>query len=308
MEWSERMNAAIDYIEGNLAGEIDINKAAEKAACSSFHFQRMFMVIVGFTPAEYARRRRLTLAARELLSSNAKVIDIALKYGYDSPDSFTRAFRQLHGVTPQAAREPGVTLIAFPRISFSIVLKGGSDMDYRIIEKTAFDVIGKARKFTTEGGENLIKIPQFWDEFIHDENGENVLMELTQGKPGPATGALELGICVGEGVKEGWWESPTLSVGYEGFIYAIGAEKPDKPVPKGFEVFHIPAAYWAIFESFGAMPKAIQDVTVKIFQEWFPSTGYEHDTKPELEVYLRGDPNSKDYRCQVWIPIVKKKK
>ncbi len=308
MEWSERMNAAIDYIEENLAGEIDFNEAAKKASCSLFHFQRMFMVIIGVTPSEYVRRRRLTLAARELSSGNAKVIDIAMKYGYDSPDSFTRAFRNVHGITPQAAREPGVTLVAFPRISFNIVLKGGNDMDYRIIDEPAFDVIGKARKITTANGENLVKIPQFWDEFIHDESGEKVLMELTQGKPGPVTGAIELGICVGEGVKEGWWESPTLSAGYEGFIYAIGAEKPDKPVPKGFEVFHIPAATWAIFDSIGPMPKAIQDVTVKIFQEWFPSTGYEHDAKPELEVYLPGDPNSNDYRCQVWIPIVKKKK
>jgi AraC family transcriptional regulator len=308
MEWSERMNAAIDYIEENLTGEIDFNKAAEKATCSLFHFQRMFMVIIGVTPGEYARRRRLTLAARELLSSNTKVINVALKYGYDSPDSFTRAFRNLHGVTPIAAREPGVTLTAFPRISFSIILKGGNDMDYRIIDKPAFDVIGKAEKFTTEGGENLIKIPQFWDEFVSDINGEKVLMEITQSKPGPVTGAIELGICVGEGVKEGWWESPTLSAGYEGFIYAIGVEKPDQPVPKGFEIFHIPAANWAIFDSMGPMPRAIQDVTVKIFKEWFPSTGYEHDAKPELEVYLPGDPSSENYRCQIWIPIVKRKK
>ncbi len=308
MEWSDRMNAAISYIEDNLEGDIDFNGAARKACCSLYHFQRMFMVIIGVTPAEYARRRRLTLAVRELLSRNAKVIDIALKYGYDSPDAFTRAFRNVHGVTPLAVRESGVKLTAFPRISFNIILKGGNDMDYRIIEKPAFDAVGKARKFTTVNGENLVKIPQFWDEFIHDTNGEEVLMELIQREQGPVTGAIELGICVGEGVKEGWWESPKLSAGYEGFIYAIGAEKPDKPVPKGFEVFHIPAATWAIFDSVGPMPKAIQDVTARIFQEWFPSTGYEHDTKPELEVYLPGDPNDQSYLCQIWIPIVKQQK
>jgi AraC family transcriptional regulator len=307
MEWSERMNAAIGYIEENLAGEIDFNEAAKRACCSLFHFQRMFFAIIGVTPAEYTRRRRLTVAARELTSTNNKVIDIALKYGYDSPDAFTRAFRNVHGITPQAARGPGVMLAAFPRVSFNIILKGGSDMDYKIMDKPPFDVVGKARKFTTVGGENFRKIPQFWDEFIRDENGEKTLVELTQGKPGPVTGAMELGICVGEGVEEGWYDSPELSAGYEGFIYAIGVEKPDKPVPQGFKLMHIPEATWAIFESVGPMPKAIQDVTVKIFQEWFPSTGYEHDTKPELEVYLPGDPNSPDYRCQVWMPIVKKK-
>jgi len=296
MEWSERMNAAIDYIEENLAAEIDFNEAAKRACCSTFHFQRIFFVVTGVTLAEYVRRRRLTQAARELTSGKIKVIDIAMKYGYDSPDAFTRAFRNLHGVTPQAARQPGVTLTAFPRVSFHIALKGGNDMDYRVIEKPAFDVIGKARKFTTVNGENLIKVPQFWDEFVHDENGDKVLMELTQGKPGPVTGAVELGICyISEDIKN-----------MEEFYYGICVEKPDKPVPAGFEVIHIPAATWAIFESIGPMPKAIQDVTVRIFQEWFPSTGYEHDAKPELEVYLPGDPDSPDYRCQVWMPIIKK--
>ena len=292
MDWSERMNAAIAYIEENLAGEIDFNEAANRAFCSTFHFQRMFFAVNGLTPAEYVRRRRLTLAATELSSGNTKVIDIALKYGYNSPDSFTRAFRNLHGVTPQAAREPGVTLTAFPRISFHIALKGGNDMDYKIIEKPAFDIIGQGRKFSTVNRENLRKIPLFWDEFIEEKHLES-LTKLAEGKLGPVTGAMSLGVCIGEG-------------GMEEFFYAIGIEKPDAAVPPQFEVIHIPAATWAIFESAGPMPKAIQDVTVQIFQEWFPSTGYEHDAKPELEVYLPGDPNSPDYRCQVWMPVVKK--
>jgi AraC family transcriptional regulator len=293
--WSERMNAAVDYIEENLAGEIDLNEAAKRACCSVFHFQRMFFAVNGITPAEYTRRRRLTLAATELSSGNVKVIDIAMKYGYNSPDSFTRAFRNLHGVTPQTAREPGVKLTAYPRVSFHIELKGGDDMDYRIVEKPAFDVVGKAKKFTTAGGENIQKIPQFWDEFIKAKH-HDVLMKLTGGKTGPVTGADSLGVCYFSGDEKDMQE----------FSYGIGVEKPDKPVPTGFDVIHIPEATWAIFESVGPMPKAIQDVTVKIFQEWFPSTGYEHDNKPELEVYLPGDPNKSDYRCQVWMPIVKK--
>ena len=294
MEWPERMNAAIEYIEDNLAGEIDLNEAAKVACCSTFHFQRIFFAVNGLTPVEYARRRRLTLAARELSSGNSKIIDIAMKYGYESPDAFTRAFRNLHGVTPLAAREPGVKLTAFPRVSFHIILKGGNDMDYRIIEKPAFDVVGKARKFTTVNGENFIKIPQFWDEFIQAKHYD-VLMKLTQGKTGPVTGADSLGVCIGVG-------------GMEEFTYGIGVEKPEKAVPAGFDIIHIPAATWAIFESIGPMPKAIQDVTKQIFEEWFPSTGYEHAAKPELEVYLPGDTSSPEYRCQVWIPIIKKKK
>lgn len=292
MEWSERMNAAIDYIEENLAGEIDFNEASKKACCSAFHFQRIFFAVNSLTPAEYARRRRLTLAARELTSSNARVIDIALKYGYESSDAFTRAFRNLHGVTPTAARQPGVTLTAFPRISFNIVLKGGNDMDYKILEKPAFDVIGKAREFTTVGGENFIKIPQFWGEFVSSKEYQE-LSNLSGGKPGPITGGEDLGVCIA---------GETMEV----FTYAIAVEKPEGVNTAGFDVIHIPAATWAVFESIGSMPKAIQDVTVQIFQEWFPSTGYEHDAKPELEVYLSGDPDSAGYRCQVWMPIMKK--
>jgi AraC family transcriptional regulator len=294
MDWSERMNAAIGYIEENLAGEIDFNEAAKKAACSLFHFQRMFFAIIGVTPAEYARRRRLTLAARELTSTNSKVIDIGLKYGYDSPDAFTRAFRNVHGVTPQAARAPGVKLAAFPRVSFNIELKGGNDMDYSIIDKPAFDVVGRGKKFTTADGTNFIKIPQFWQEFSASAEYQK-LAKLGGGKPGPVTGADMLSAIL-----------PNEKNTWDPIIYTICIEKTGKTAD--FDVYHIPAATWAVFESIGPMPGAIQNVTRKIFQEWFPSTGYEHDVKPELEVYLPGDPNSPNYHCQVWMPIVKKKK
>jgi len=293
MEWSERMNAAIDYIEENLTGEIDFSIAAEKAACSLFHFQRIFFAVNGMTPAEYARRRRLTRAARELTSSNTKVIDIALKYGYESPDAFTRAFRNVHGVTPQAAREPGVQLMAFPRISFHIILQGGNDMDYRIIEKPAFDIIGKGRRFSTINGENLIKIPLYWDEFIEAKHLES-LTNLAQGKTGAVTGANALGVCIDEGVAEE-------------FYYAIGIEKPDADMPVGYEIINIPGATWAIFEPMGSMPEAIQRLWTQIFQEWFPSTGYEYDNKPDLEVYFTEAVNGPPHRCQIWVPIIKKK-
>jgi len=294
MEWSERMNAAISYIEENLAGEIGFNEAAKRACCSLFHFQRMFFAIIGVTPAEYVRRRRLNLAARELTSTNAKVIDIATKYGYESPDAFTQAFRNLHGVTPQAACEPGVTLAAFPRVSFNIILSGGIDMDYRIIEKPAFDLVGRGRKFTTADGTNFVKVPQFWQEFSASAEYQK-LVKLGGGKPGPVTGAEMLSAIL-----------PNEKNTWDPIIYTICIEKTGKT--GDFDVYHIPAATWAIFESVGPMPKAIQDVTVKIFKEWFPSAGYEHDVKPELEVYLPGDTNSSDYRCQVWMPVVKKNK
>jgi AraC family transcriptional regulator len=292
MEWSERMNAAIAYIEGHLADEVDFTKAAEKAACSLFHFQRMFMVIIGVTPAEYTRRRRLTLAARELTSASDKIIDIALKYGYDSPDSFTRAFRNVHGVTPLAAREPGVTLAAFPRVSFKIELRGGNDMDYRIVEKPAFDIIGRSRKFNTANGENFIEIPRFWQEYM--KTGEyKTLMEMTGGKPGKVTGGVALGVCFDyEGAN------------FDKFSYGICIEKPAKKPLIKFEEIAVPAAAWAVFD---CTLDNLQEVTKRIYSEWFPSTGYEHAPAPELEIYLPEDPRMKVMQCQIWVPVVKKK-
>jgi len=289
MEWSERMNAAIDYIEENLADEIDFTKAAEKACCSTFHFQRVFYAINDITPVEYARRRRLTQAARELTSSTTKVIDIAIKYGYESPDAFSRAFRQLHGVTPTAAREPGVTLTAFPRISFHIELKGGNDMDYRILEKPAFPIAMTSRQFTTANGQNFIQIPKWWEDFLASPDSQK-MTALTGGEPGAITRGVMLGICYGE--------ADAIE-----FSYGIGVELAENTPSGDFERIEIPASTWAVFDCTLAN---LQNVTKRIFSEWFPSTGYEHDAVPELEVYLPEQPNE-EMQCELWMPVVKKK-
>jgi predicted transcriptional regulator YdeE len=133
----------------------------------------------------------------------------------------------------------------------------------------------------------------YWDKFYRDKRDES-LEKLTRGKPGPITGARYLAVHI-------------IEDGMESFSYAVGIEKPDSPVPAGYEVINIPAATWAVFESIGPLLKAIHDLEDKIFIEWFPSTGYEFDNKPQLEVFLPGDRKSKDYRCQVWMPVVKKK-
>jgi AraC family transcriptional regulator len=291
MEWSERMNAAIGYIEENLAGEIDFNEAAKKACCSVFHFQRMFFAIISMTPTEYARRRRLTLAARELTTGNPKVIDIAIKYGYDSPDAFTRAFRNVHGITPQAAREPGVTLAAFPRVSFHIKLEGENNMDYRIMDKPAFKVAGRIRRFTNVNKQNLVDIPEWWKVFSASQEWQKV-KEVSGNKAGDITGGQILGICIDIGLKEK-------------FSYAIAVELPKIKSPKPFETMDLPAATWAVFDT---TIDDIQKCWDRIYREWFPSTGYEHSGGPELEVYMPGDFEDLDMPCQIWVPIVKKKK
>ncbi|HEY95382.1 MAG TPA: AraC family transcriptional regulator [Dehalococcoidia bacterium] len=289
MDWTARMNAAIDYIEENLAGSIDYSKAAGKAFCSTFHFQRMFLAVCGITPAEYVRRRRLTLAVAELSDDSSRVIDIALKYGYESPDAFTRAFRNMHGVTPTAAREPGVKLTAYPRISFQIQLTGENDMDYRMIETPAFNIAMVSRKFTSIGGQNLKDIPAWWEEFSKSPDCA-ALVALSGEKTGPITGGTMLGVCYGE--------EKTSE-----FYYGIAVELPEDASAGKFEMMEIPTTSWAVFD---CLLSNFQETSAKVFRDWYTATGHEHTGGPDLEVYLdMGDVPDEEMRCQIWAPVKK---
>ncbi|RIW27657.1 AraC family transcriptional regulator [Bacillus salacetis] len=284
MEILLRMNECIGHIEDHLQNTIEVEELAQFTYSSKFHFQRMFSMLTGFTVAEYIRKRRLTLAAQELSNMDAKVIDVALRYGYETPESFSKAFKKAHGIPPSQVRGKGVSLKAFPRISFQIQLKGEKEMNYRIVEKESFKVTGIGKRISMSNGENHKEIPKLWDEV----NGRGLDREIVE-----AAGANDLlGICM------------EFDHASEKFTYFIGAE-----TVKGqgeFDVKEIPSATYAVFESIGAMPHAIQDVWQRIFSEWFPSTGYEHGGGPEFELYPPGDVNSEDYRCEVWIPIKKK--
>ncbi|MGD6958789.1 AraC family transcriptional regulator [Rossellomorea aquimaris] len=280
-----RMNDCIQYIEDNLDGAVEMEELSRLSLSSKFHFQRLFSLVTGYTVADYVRKRRLTLAAQELINQNAKVIDVAFKYGYETPESFSKAFRRAHGVSPSQVREAGTSLKAFPRISFQIQLKGEVEMDYKIVDKEAFQVIGKGKRVSTCNGENLKDIPAFWDE-VNTTDLDRLICE--------AAGNNEmLGICME-------FDHPS-----EEFTYFIGAEKKSEK-NRSLEVKEIPAATWAVFESVGPMPNAIQGVWKRIYSEWFPSTGYEHCGGPEFELYPPGNPNGENYRCEIWIPIMKK--
>ncbi len=284
MEWLNRMNSALELIETRMEAELDIHEIARAVCSSPFHFQRMFYMVTGVTVGEYVRKRKLTLAAQELASTEIKVIDVALKYGYDSPEAFAKAFRKIHGISPSAARASGMKLKAYPRLSFQISLKGDQEMDYRIVEKAAFPVVGKGIRVSTVDGENFRRIPKFWDECMEDGTYE-ALCGLSQGKE-------VFGICM-EFCKD-----------QHELTYMIAVQS-DAAVPTGMEQREISAATWAVFPSVGPVPDAIQKVWQRIFAEWFPATGYEHADGPELEVYPISTMDEAEYRCEVWIPIVK---
>lgn len=286
MDWLSKMLDAVNYMERHMEEPHDISKIARVACSSIFHFQRMFHMLTGSTVVEYVRRRKLTLAAQELASSNVRVLDVALKYGYETPESFAKAFRRMHGISPSGAREPGVSLKAFPRISFQISLKGDKDMDYRIVERGAFKIVGKELKVSTKGGENRRRIPLFWTECNKDGTSEKLCTDFKS--------QSMLGVCM------------DMEHDKEQFTYMVALEGGDGYSGREFSVKTVPEATWAVFTSVGPMPQAIQEVWNRIFQEWFPATGYEHADAPELEVYPEGDMSRDDYRCEVWIPIVKK--
>lgn len=282
MDWIQGMSNAIDYMETHLLEPIDYDGIARQAGASTFHFMRMFNILTGFTVGEYIRNRRLTLAGAELSLSKAKVVDTALKYGYETPESFTKAFRHFHGVTPSAAREPGAPLKSIGKLSIQVTLKGEKVMNYKFIEKDAFTVVGKKVAVTCVNGENFKIIPEFCQQCSADGTYEQ-LGKMCVDSMGV------MGICA--------------SFDKEHFDYYSAVTYKGGDIPKGMETLKIPKLTWAVFESVGPIPDAIQDTWKRIFSEWFPSSGYEHAEGPELEVYEPGDMSKPDYKCYVWIPV-----
>lgn len=286
MEWLDRLNQAVDYIEKHLDDTIEYERAAQIACSSTFHFQRMFSYIAGMTLSEYIRRRHMTAAAFELQNSDVKVIDVALKHGYQSPTSFNRAFQNVHGVSPSAARLNGVSLNAFPRISFKISIKGDVEMNYKIETKGAFRIVGVKTHLPMNMEESFAKVPVFWQETIKS----GVMPKLCSLMNKQPAGVLGVSACM-----DG-----------KDFDYYI-AVATDKPAPTEMVAYEVPATTWAIFECIGVMPTAIQELQKRIATEWLPTSGYEYANAPDIEVYPDGDTNSASYRCEVWFPIEKKK-
>ncbi len=275
--WAEGIQSAVDYIEENLTEELDIEDIAAKAYVSPFHFQRIFSVLCGMTVGDYIRCRRLTLAAQELSSSDIKVIDAAVKYGYDSPDSFARAFTKFHGISPSAAKERGASLKAFAPLRIKLTLEGGNFMEYRIVEKASFTVLGVSRSFNSDT--SYREIPKFWQEHITSGGNRKICGQF--------------GICLdGDG---------------KNFDYLIAdIYKPWEEVPEGCITRVIPEGTWAVFPCRGALPKALQDVNTQIWSEWLPNCrDYKLGGNYDIEMYTKPADDPKDNYCEIWVPVVK---
>jgi AraC family transcriptional regulator len=288
MDWLSQLNDALRYIEDHLDGEIELEQVAKLACCSSFHFQRMFSYMANVSLAEYVRRRRMTKAAFDLQNTTDKVVDVALRYGYDSPTAFNRAFQSIHGVAPSAARQEGTYLKAYHPISFKITIRGEAEMNYRIEKKGAFRIVGVKLEcpWTPEKQEGFTQVPKFWAE--HGQKG--TIPQLCARMNQEPMGVL--------GVSVGDWQTAGS------FDYYIAVSS-TQSVPEGMSTYEVPAATWAIFECRGPMPHAIQDMQKRIMTEWFPNSGYQYADAPDIEQYTEGDQSSKDYLCYIWVPVQK---
>lgn len=282
MEWLDRLNSTICYIEENLPGEIKLEEIARIACCSSYHYQRMFAYLADVPLSEYIRRRRMSRAAADLLGGDSKVIDIALRYSYDSPTAFNRAFKSVHGVAPSMVKKCGASLKAYPPISFKITVKGEVGMEYRIEKREAFRILGVTTPLAHEMDENVKTLPLFWQKAAVD----GTIGKLCGLMDGPIMGLLGVSNC---NATESWK-----------YYIAVASGKPGED---GLEELLVPAATWAVFPGRGANTK-ISELEKRIVSEWLPSSGYEYGNAPDIEVYI--DPNPEDGRYEIWIPVTKK--
>ncbi|WP_226579857.1 AraC family transcriptional regulator [Halobacillus litoralis] len=284
MTWIQSMQKAIEYMECRITEEITMEEIAASAYMSPYQFQRMFRLLTDISAAEYLRRRRLTLAAQELKISDQKIIDLGFKYGYETPESFSKAFRKHHGCSPRQIRFDEGKITAYNRMMIQVSLKGAEPMHYQIIEKEAFQMVGVKGSFAYENEENLNGIPNMWERL----NAKGTTEELLRKNNGKIKGVL--GVCVDRSKQEGRTMDYWIGVDHQGLV-------------DDMEVLRIPASKWAVFEVSGAMPVAVQNVWKQIYTEWFPSSGYKSTGGPELEVYAGGDPYSEDYKSTIWVPV-----
>lgn len=294
MDWLSKMNAALDYIESNLTDNIDFNTAARRACCSSYNFQRMFSFITDVSLGEYIRRRRLTLAALDLQKPGVKVIDVAVKYGYDSPVSFSRAFANLHGITPNEAKKHGAQLKAYPRLSFQISIKGEKEMNYRIETKEAFDIFGIETVASLSGEEGFVSPAELWQKSHNNGDYEKLFA---------ASGDLPVyvpqNLCKIHGA-ENYRKTDGNTFPYMLFAFAGKGSQTD-----GYTVQHIPSQTYAIFpsekfrwdEDFSAVLGNLQK---RFYSEWLPAASYERVDGANFEIY--GGDREYGY-IELWFPV-----
>ncbi|MBQ8642483.1 MAG: AraC family transcriptional regulator [Clostridia bacterium] len=299
MNWIAALQNAIDYIEDHLTEEIDYECAARAAMSSSHHFQRVFHILIGCTAGEYIRNRRLTLAGAEL-AEGAKVIDTALRYGYENPDSFARAFARFHGFLPSQAKENGRMLKSYSRLSLEFQMKGGTVMEYRLEEKEAFTLVGYKRRFTGTAAKRLRQEHDFYVSTRFEQY-------LLQGLSGDCNTHYNVMTNFNDDGYDYYISSRFEEYMLNHYESEIGEEA------ARFERIEVPAGLYLICETEHCQWPAdeVGRVRRRAVTEWLPSLGYELDNRPELSVnhWPRGldwAAHRHERYVELWLPVVKK--
>lgn len=286
------MNKAMRYIEDHLMEEeIDFCRVSRIAGCSEGHFRRMFSFLAGMPLSEYVRRRRLTLAAARLTSSNEKIIDLALRLGYSTPDAFAKAFQSFHGISPSRARSRSVHLKAFPPMTFQLTIKGGQEMNYRFEKKGAFQIVGVKKRVPLIFEGTNPHIEALAQTLTLEDIRE--LKSLCNEEP---SGILS--------VSAHFEERATEGAELDQYIGVATTLKPQER----WDVLQVEASDWAVFEVAGKFPEVLQETWARIYAEWFPTSGCEWTGGPEMLWNESPDTSLPDYKSEIWVPVIHKTK
>lgn len=284
------LNHVIDYIENHLTDEdLSLETISDYAGVSDYHFRNVFFYLSGLTLSEYIKNRKLSEASMDLLHGE-KVTDVALKYGYQSMDGFTRAFKKWSGVLPSDVIKKGRSK-SFPKLSFIITVKGGINMEFRIAEKPAFNLVGVSKRVPMqfEGVNNeIVKLAQS----ITDQQKEE-MHSLQNMEPYEIVNAS--------------YEADANFIKEEGDLtHLIGILTTEDQVSCQLEIVPVKACTWAIFPNEGLFPSTLQETMAKIYSEWLPSSNYEVINAPTFS-FTKMDKQKKDYAySEVWIPVQKR--
>ena len=285
MDWLTGMNAVLDHVESNITEPMDYDKLAKIVCCSTYEFGRIFSFMAGVSISEYIRRRRLSLAAFDLQDHSLKVIDIAFKYCYESPTSFTRAFKEMHGISPLEARKQGKSLKTYPKLSFKFTIKGVEEMEYRILKKDSFKIMG-LKGMSNSIAEEGDTLDPLWRNFM-----DNYDSKIWQYYHAPL---WQVGAYWNQSIKG---STPCI----------IGAELGDKDILEGMDVEEISSSTWAAFIIKGPAGVGADEAYARIRTEWFPTSRYSRNPNIQhLEIYPPGDASSEKYQWEIWMPVLEK--
>jgi AraC family transcriptional regulator len=289
MDTLKQFNLAMEYIETHLTETIDFQLVAQLACCSEYHFRRMFASLAGLSLSDYIRRRRLSQAALELHKSDVRVVDLAARYGYGSSDAFSRAFQALHGITPSEARIAQVPLKTFPPMTFRLTLSGHRPIEYRIVEKAAFSIVGIHELIPLLYQGMNPEVVRMWERLSSTDI--EALDALSDIDPCGLIDAVVL---------------PCLDAQLEGTLidYYIGVAT-TQTASSRWQVLPVSASTWGVFNVYGAFPQSLNDIWERVYSEWMVTAGYEVNTGPHM-VWMQGEEmESSDFICELWIPITK---